>query len=77
MKPLTPTEKRVLDLVGQGMSSTQIAFALDISAHTVDTHRKNLLSKFAAKNSVEMVKKAIHSKAMSSGQDEVHNTETI
>ena len=62
MKPLTQTEKRVLDLVGQGLSSIQIAMALDISAGTVESHRKNLLLKIDAKNTAELVKKAIQSK---------------
>lgn len=64
MKPLTQTEKRILDLVGQGMSSVQIAFALDISEHTVESHRRNMLSKFGAKNSAEMMKKAIYANAL-------------
>lgn len=65
MKPLTQTEKRILDLVGQGMSSVQIAFALDISEHTVESHRRNMLAKFGAKNSAEMMKKAIYANALS------------
>ena len=59
MKPITATEKRILDLVGQGMSSVQIAQTLDVSAHTVESHRRTLLTKFGAKNSAEMMKKAV------------------
>ena len=66
MKALTQTEKRILDLVGCGLSSAQIGLSLDMSAHTVETHRKNLLLKFDAKNAAELVKKAIHSNLMSS-----------
>ena len=65
MKPLTQTEKRILDLVGQGMSSAKIAFTLDISSHTVETHRKSLLLKLDAKNSAEMVRKAMLASVMS------------
>jgi DNA-binding CsgD family transcriptional regulator len=65
MKPLTPTEKRVLDLVGQGMSSTQIAHALNVSAHTIESHRRNMLTKFGAKNSAELMKKAIYAEVLS------------
>jgi DNA-binding CsgD family transcriptional regulator len=64
MRPLTETEKRILDLVGQGMSSVQIASILDISASTVESHRKNLLLKFDAKNTAQLVKKAIQSKLL-------------
>lgn len=69
MKPLTHTEKRILDLVGQGLSSAQIAIILDISASTVESHRKNLLLKFDAKNAAELVKKAIHSNLLSSDSE--------
>jgi two-component system response regulator NreC len=64
MKPLTPTEKTILDLVGQGMSTIQIAFALDKTEHTVEFYRRSLLAKFDAKNSAEMVKKAIYANAL-------------
>jgi DNA-binding CsgD family transcriptional regulator len=65
MKPLTPQELRILDLIGQGYSSGQIAYALNISTHTVETHRKNLLVKLEAKNSAELIRKAIQTKAIS------------
>ena len=74
MKPLTQTEKRILGLVGQGLSSAKIAFRLDISSHTVETHRKSLLSKFDAKNAAEMIRKAMLSSAMSPEYKESANT---
>lgn len=77
MKPLTPTEKHILDLVGQGMSSVEIAVAMNLSEHTVESHRRNMLAKFGAKNAAEMVKKAIYSRVMSSGQEEVPKTQII
>jgi len=68
MKPLTPTERRILDLVGQGMSTVKIAFTLDLSEHTVESHRRALLAKFGAKNSAEMMKKAIYADELNSEQ---------
>ena len=65
MRPLTPQETRILDLIGQGHSSSQIAYSLNISTHTVETHRKNLLMKLEAKNSAELIRKAIQTKAIS------------
>ena len=65
MKPLTPQENKVLQLVGQGHSSVEIAYALQISTNTVQSHRKSLLAKFAAKNTAELVKKAIQTKLIS------------
>jgi DNA-binding CsgD family transcriptional regulator len=59
MKQLTDREKKILELIGQGHSSAQIAYVLHISTHTVDSHRKNLLLKFDAKNSAELVRKSL------------------
>ncbi len=42
---LTPKEKRVLELLAQGLDSKSIADSLDISVKTVSYHITNLLSK--------------------------------
>ena len=42
---LTPTELRVLNLIGQGRSSKNIAELLNVSSQTVATHRKNIRKK--------------------------------
>ncbi|WP_415326199.1 response regulator [Chryseobacterium sp. MMS23-Vi53] len=52
---LTKREKEILQLVAQGKTSAVIAEELFLSPLTVDTHRKNLLQKFNAKNSTELV----------------------
>ena len=59
---ITRREKEVLDLIANGMTNTEIAGKLFISTTTVDTHRKNLLSKLNAKNTAELIKKAIQHK---------------
>ena len=64
MKPITPREMKILELIGQGYSSGQIATSLGISAHTVDGHRKKLLIKFNVKNAAELVQKAIQTNAL-------------
>ncbi|UCA59581.1 response regulator transcription factor [Chryseobacterium rhizoplanae] len=56
---LTKREKQILHLVAQGKTSNMIAEELFLSPLTVDTHRKNLLQKFQAKNSTELVNQAI------------------
>ena len=58
MNPFTFKEKEVLALVSAGLTTKEIASRLNISHHTVETHRKNLLRKCEAKNSVELVQKA-------------------
>lgn len=61
MKPLAPKEKRLPDLVGQGLSTVKIAFMVGTSEHTVESHRRTLLTEFDVKNSAEMMMKAIQS----------------
>lgn len=56
---LTKREKQILQLVAKGKTSNVIAEELFLSPLTVDTHRKNLLQKFQAKNSTELVNQAI------------------
>ena len=59
MNRLTTKEKAVLSLVSSGLTTKEIAQALEVSYHTVETHRKNLLRKCCAKNSAELVQKTI------------------
>ncbi len=65
MKPITIQEQKILSLIGHGYSTIQIGYALGISAHTVESHRKNLLTKLDAKNSAELILKAIQAKVLS------------
>jgi DNA-binding NarL/FixJ family response regulator len=55
---ITRREKEVLELIADGMTNNEIAQKLFISATTVDTHRKNLLTKFEAKNTASLIKMA-------------------
>jgi DNA-binding NarL/FixJ family response regulator len=55
---LTRREKEVLELIADGMTNGEIAEKLFISVTTVDTHRKNLLAKFDAKNTASLIKTA-------------------
>ena len=56
---LTKREKEVLDLIAEEATTEEISQRLHISTHTVETHRKNLISKFQVRNSVGLVKSAI------------------
>lgn len=53
---ITRREKEVLDLIAEGMTNNEIAQTLFISITTVDTHRKNLLTKFNAKNTALLIR---------------------
>jgi DNA-binding NarL/FixJ family response regulator len=59
MPILTRREKEVLELIADGMTNNEIAQKLFISVTTVDTHRKNLLAKFATKNIASLIKAAM------------------
>lgn len=56
---LTNREQQVLCLIVNGEKSEQIAKALHISKQTVDSHRKNILEKTEAKNTADLISKAI------------------
>ena len=56
---ITRREKEVLGLIADGMTNNEIAQKLFISVATVDTHRKNLLAKFDAKNIASLIKMAM------------------
>jgi DNA-binding NarL/FixJ family response regulator len=59
---ITRREKEVLDLIAEGLTNNEIAQKLFISITTVDTHRKNLLTKFSAKNTASLIRMAAHLK---------------
>lgn len=52
---ITQREKEVARLLASGHSSKEIAVKLSISVHTVETHRRNILDKFGARNTVEFI----------------------
>jgi DNA-binding NarL/FixJ family response regulator len=56
---LTQREKEVLKLIALEYSTPEIAKELCISANTVETHRKNLISKLKVKNLAGLVKFAL------------------
>ncbi len=59
---LTAREKEMLQLIARGYSNPEIARMILLSEETVKTYRKNLLLKFQARNSVDMVLQAIEQK---------------
>jgi len=52
LRQLTERELDVLKLIGQELTSEEIAKKLYIAKSTVDTHRKNLINKLKVKNAV-------------------------
>lgn len=56
---LTERERQVLDGVVAGQTSKQIAYQLGLSTRTVEIYRARLLEKFEARNSIDLVRKAL------------------
>lgn len=56
---ITKREREVLELIANGFTNPEIAQKLFLTAATVDTHRTNMLMKFNAKNTAELVKLAV------------------
>ena len=54
---LTARESFILSEIVRGSSSKEVARGLNISPRTVEFHRANLLKKFGAKNTAELVRK--------------------
>jgi FixJ family two-component response regulator len=54
---LTRTEKKILQLVIDGMSNKEIAFILHRSARTIEVHRAHLMHKLGVDNLVDLVKR--------------------
>ncbi|EAS65514.1 response regulator transcription factor [Photobacterium angustum] len=59
INPLSRREERVLKHVAQGLSSKQIAKALEISYRTVETHRQNIKHKLELHSTAELAKYAL------------------
>ena len=55
---LTKREKEIMQLIAEGITSNEIAVKLFLSIYTVDTHRKNLLTKFEVNNTALLIKMA-------------------
>jgi DNA-binding NarL/FixJ family response regulator len=53
--PLTPAEERVFWEVLQGLTNKEISERLYISPRTVQTHLRNILSKFSVNNRTQLV----------------------
>ncbi|MFC6102018.1 response regulator [Olivibacter domesticus] len=55
---ITRREKEVLQLIGKGLTTQQVADKLFISPHTVESHRKKLMEKFEVGNIISVIKLA-------------------
>ena len=56
---LTKREKEILELIAEGLTNQEIATVLFLNSTTIDSHRKNMLTKFNAKNTAALIKIAV------------------
>jgi DNA-binding NarL/FixJ family response regulator len=62
---ISKRECEIITLIAEGLTNGQIADQLFLSAHTVNTHRKNIMSKLAVKNTAGIVMYAVKTKLTS------------
>jgi DNA-binding NarL/FixJ family response regulator len=62
---LTPREREILQLLAEGKANKEIAGALNLSAHTVETHRRNLQDKLNIHSLAELVLYAVRKRIIS------------
>jgi len=56
---LTRREKEVLELIAEGLTNQEIAARLFLSSTTIDSHRRNMLTKFKVRNVAALIKIAM------------------
>lgn len=56
---LTPREREVLQLLAEGLSTKQIASRLHVSVKTVETHRRQIMTKLDIHSIAELTKYAV------------------
>ena len=57
--PLTPREKEIVVLSAQGLIAKEIAAKLDLSTHTVYTHKKRIMKKLKLRSPMQLVMYAL------------------
>ncbi|MCH2230490.1 MAG: response regulator transcription factor [Crocinitomicaceae bacterium] len=56
---ISKRECEIITLIAEGFTNAQIADKLFLSAHTINTHRKNIMSKLGVKNTAGIVMYAV------------------
>ena len=69
MKTVTGAKRKILHLVAEGYTTSEIATILQITKPSVMSHRRSLLVKFDASNSAELIRKAMESGGLKRWQD--------
>jgi DNA-binding NarL/FixJ family response regulator len=62
---LSDREKEVLQLLAEGKTNKEVATLLNLSTHTVETHRTHIMQKLSLHNTAEIVLYAVRKKIIS------------
>jgi DNA-binding NarL/FixJ family response regulator len=62
---LSERELEIITLIAEGNTNTQIAEMIHLSPHTVNTHRKNIMTKLGVKNTAGIVMYAVKTNLVS------------
>lgn len=65
LRMLTPRETDVLQMVGEGYSSKEIAQSFGLSVRTIDAHRSNIMRKLKLRGATDMTRLAVKLKLVS------------
>lgn len=69
-RALTPSERRLAELVADGLTNKQVAGRLYISRHTVDAHLRHIFRKLDINSRVELAKLVATHQAMHQMEDQ-------
>jgi len=56
---LTPRQREILQMIGEGKNTKQIALALEISVKTVESHRAQLIKRLGVRDIASLVRHAL------------------
>jgi len=56
---LTDRELQIFQLVGRGKSTREIAHELNVSVHTIDSHREHIRAKLNLRSGTELIQRAV------------------
>lgn len=56
---LTDRELQIFQLIGRGKSTREIAHELNVSVHTIDSHREHIRSKLDLRTGAELIQRAV------------------
>lgn len=67
--PVTDREIEIIQAIAEGLSNKMIADKLKLSTHTVNTHRKNIMSKLGVNNTAGIVMFAVKNQLLETNFD--------